>query len=244
MNPDTTFVERIFGLIDKMAVESCDQESIAIEIRSISNECGYEFYTITRLPQPKMKLGPEMLLKRWPDSWLIHYDRNHYYANDPIGKHCFETHRPFLWSDVRRTEWDDQARRIMNEAEEHGLREGFCVPIIGSSGSQAVASFAGERPCTSPAKHKALHLLAIASYDWAEHQNHRQSESPRTALSPRERDVLTWTAVGLTNSEVASKLGVSVLTVRTHIERARWKLGAANSVNAVVQALKRREIKI
>jgi DNA-binding CsgD family transcriptional regulator len=64
------------------------------------------------------------------------------------------------------------------------------------------------------------------------------------SLSPRERDVLIWTALGLKNSEVAEQLGISALTVRTHLDRSKTKLGAVNTVNAVVEAFRRREIRL
>ena len=44
-------------------------------------------------------------------------------------------------------------------------------------------------------------------------------------LSPRETDVLRFTACGLGNKEIAARLGVSVKTVETYKARASEKLG-------------------
>jgi len=48
--------------------------------------------------------------------------------------------------------------------------------------------------------------------------------SPGTQLTPREREVLTQIAEGLSNKEVANLLGVGVRTVETHRERIMRKL--------------------
>lgn len=243
-NFEMSFVDRVFTLIDDLELGGYNQSQARQRIAAIIADCGFEYYTITRLPQPKLRLGPAMLIKRWPDSWLNHYDKSGYYKHDPVGKYCFETLEPFMWVDARCSSTDHLAARVMNEAAEHGLRHGFCVPMQGLSGFQAVASYAGRQLELSSRQRKALHLLSIAAYGWAERLERAHREASGTRLSPRERDVLIWTAVGLTNGEVSERLGISVLTVRTHLDRARVKLGAVNAVNAVVEALRRREIRV
>jgi len=51
--------------------------------------------------------------------------------------------------------------------------------------------------------------------------------------SPRERQVLKLAAEGLTDKEMAVRLGVSITTVRTYWERIRQKTGAVNRSQAV-----------
>jgi DNA-binding CsgD family transcriptional regulator len=61
---------------------------------------------------------------------------------------------------------------------------------------------------------------------------------PVPALSPRELDVLELISRGLTNPETASVLGISLATVRTHVEHVLRKLEASNRVEAVALALR------
>ena len=56
-------------------------------------------------------------------------------------------------------------------------------------------------------------------------------------LTGRERAVLCAGRDGLTNGEIASLLGISVRTVRFHIENARAKLSATNRTTAIVTAV-------
>ena len=53
-------------------------------------------------------------------------------------------------------------------------------------------------------------------------------------LSPREQQVLEATALGLTNSEVAKRLEVSVHAVKFHLAGVYRKLGVANRTEAAV----------
>jgi DNA-binding NarL/FixJ family response regulator len=50
------------------------------------------------------------------------------------------------------------------------------------------------------------------------------SENPGAQLTNREREVLVQIAEGLSNKEIANKLGVGVRTVETHRERIMRKL--------------------
>ncbi|HEX8074464.1 MAG TPA: response regulator transcription factor [Thermoleophilaceae bacterium] len=61
-------------------------------------------------------------------------------------------------------------------------------------------------------------------------------------LSPREREVLDYLAKGLTGEEVATRLGLSPETVRTHVRNAMDKLEAHTRVHAVAIALRQGEI--
>ncbi|MET7284926.1 response regulator transcription factor [Streptomyces sp. NPDC005573] len=55
-------------------------------------------------------------------------------------------------------------------------------------------------------------------------------------LTSREREVLVQVAGGLSNDEIAERLEVSPLTVKTHVNRAMAKLGARDRAQLVVIA--------
>jgi DNA-binding NarL/FixJ family response regulator len=58
-------------------------------------------------------------------------------------------------------------------------------------------------------------------------------------FSPREREVLTLAAQGLTNKEIAYRLGVSDRTVQFHINSVFNKTGADSRTEAAILALQR-----
>jgi DNA-binding NarL/FixJ family response regulator len=55
-------------------------------------------------------------------------------------------------------------------------------------------------------------------------------------LTDREREVLVLVAYGLSNEEIATRLHLSPLTVKTHINRAMTKLGVRDRAQLVVIA--------
>lgn len=58
-------------------------------------------------------------------------------------------------------------------------------------------------------------------------------------LSPREAEVLTAVADGLGNREIGQKLGISENSVKMHLKRIFFKLGADDRTEAVNLAVKR-----
>ena len=50
-------------------------------------------------------------------------------------------------------------------------------------------------------------------------------EKPTPVLTPREKEVATLAALGLTNEEIAKELGISVKTAKAHLSLVFQKLG-------------------
>jgi two-component system nitrate/nitrite response regulator NarL len=60
----------------------------------------------------------------------------------------------------------------------------------------------------------------------------------REELTPREREVLEQLALGLTNREIAERLGVSPHTAKFHVNSLLGKLGATSRTEAVAIAVR------
>jgi DNA-binding NarL/FixJ family response regulator len=59
-----------------------------------------------------------------------------------------------------------------------------------------------------------------------------------TTLSPREQDVLELLSRARSNREIAAELGVSVETVKSHLERLYRRLGVSGRTDAVAKGLR------
>jgi len=64
---------------------------------------------------------------------------------------------------------------------------------------------------------------------------------PLSVLTPRERELLTALASGLTNQQMASQLDISLNTVKFHLKNLYDKLAVGNRAQAVAFYLKGRE---
>ena len=57
-------------------------------------------------------------------------------------------------------------------------------------------------------------------------------------MTPREHDVLTLVAEGLTNKEIGARLSISEDTVKKHVQNIIWKLRAADRTQAAIMAFR------
>jgi len=64
----------------------------------------------------------------------------------------------------------------------------------------------------------------------------REIEAQLERLTPREKEVLRMMAEGTSSRDIASRLGISYTTVRTHIRSLGSKLGVHSKLEAIVKA--------
>ncbi|OLZ69259.1 DNA-binding response regulator [Streptomyces sp. IMTB 2501] len=99
----------------------------------------------------------------------------------------------------------------------------------------AIRVAAGGEALLSPAATKGLIARFLAQGDGDDGRDPARSER-LGALTGREREVLVQVAGGHSNDEIAERLAVSPLTVKTHVNRAMAKLGARDRAQLVVIA--------
>ncbi|WJV49096.1 response regulator [Streptomyces flavofungini] len=68
---------------------------------------------------------------------------------------------------------------------------------------------------------------------WVQGAEQEERATPPDGLTPREAEVLTLIARGLSNTEICAQLVVSQATVKTHINRIFAKIGAKDRAQAV-----------
>ncbi|WP_077797587.1 response regulator transcription factor [Streptomyces sp. JHA26] len=101
----------------------------------------------------------------------------------------------------------------------------------------AIRVAAGGEALLSPAATKGLIARFLAQEDGADDAHRDPARAEKLAsLTVREREVLVQVAGGHSNDEIAERLEVSPLTVKTHVNRAMSKLGARDRAQLVVIA--------
>jgi LuxR family quorum sensing-dependent transcriptional regulator len=129
---------------------------------------------------------------------------------------------------------------VMNEATDFELRYGFNVPIRSIKGELASVVFAGDRFDLAWEDRPALLLIAIYAHDrirelMGTRPLHPDQHSP---LTPREIEVLKWTAEGKTSQDIADILSVALPTVQTHIANLCRKLDVVTRAQATARAIR------
>ncbi|BCL31176.1 response regulator [Streptomyces aurantiacus] len=99
----------------------------------------------------------------------------------------------------------------------------------------AIRVAAGGDALLSPVATKGLIAKFLAQGDGDDDRDPARAQRLE-ALTVREREVLVQVAGGHSNDEIAERLEVSPLTVKTHVNRAMAKLGARDRAQLVVIA--------
>jgi DNA-binding NarL/FixJ family response regulator len=100
----------------------------------------------------------------------------------------------------------------------------------------AIRVAAGGEALLSPTATKGLIARFLAQGDAGDDGRDPARTERLDALTGREREVLVQVAGGHSNDEIAERLEVSPLTVKTHVNRAMAKLGARDRAQLVVIA--------
>jgi len=223
-----------------------DPEDIFSHLEKHLARYGFTSFLVSRLPSQHQRLEPYILLNGWSLDWYYQYTKVNHYESDPVARHCFTTPNPFTWDELPSDLLESrEAQLVMDEAVEFGLGQGFTVPIHGFFNSLALVTMAGPWIEMSPCERHLVHLMSIFAHSAAE-RTVRKIDLPKTIglLSERERDILRWLTEGLTLIEAKERLGITENTVNEYMRRIRRKLGARTAVQAVVEALLRREIQL
>jgi DNA-binding CsgD family transcriptional regulator len=143
--------------------------------------------------------------------------------------HAFET------SDTERFE------RIREIAAKAGLKQIMVIPMmIKNTTTVAIINL----PNGDFENHASECLPKIYQFTYAVFERFPKLLAwPKAGkLTPREVEVLTLSAKGLTEAAIAARCGISINTVRNHVENSKVKLNAKNKLHAVMIAAETHEI--
>ena len=92
---------------------------------------------------------------------------------------------------------------------------------------------------------RAIHLIALYAHSKALALIGAGHPDPyRDILTSGEREALAWTAAGKTTWEISMIIGVSEAAIAKRIKLASRKLGSVNKTQAVVEAIRTKQISV
>lgn len=235
-----------FDIVEK--IENASQLDDIIKIVSTAGASfGYENFSIAGLPLPGESIDPYIMACGWPEGWAARYRDQNYVHADPVIRQVRSANRPFMWDEAPIKLGDAAAKRVMNEATEFGLVDGFAVPIYTTHGFQAIVTFGSNQLELDKSEQAALHLVAIYAHQAIRFMLPNGSKDDgfwrlEKQLSVGEIECLKWIAAGKTAGEVGVITGLSDRTVEHYIASVIRKLDATNRVQAVAQAIRHRLI--
>ena len=142
---------------------------------------------------------------------------------------------PFFWTKTRAQQ--GERYRIVRTPRGAGLH-GVQIPVFGPAGLEGAVSPGGSvsmlhRRCGWRCRWWARRPF------WRRGGCSHRRPAREGRLSAREREVLSWTAIGRRQADIAAMLGLSERTVENHLRRIRQRLGAATTAQAIGVAIRR-----
>lgn len=182
-------------------------------------------------------------INTYPEEWKHRYIEQNYESMDPTLTEASHTTLPFQWDQVRRSSRQNkQLSRFYEEANEFGVADGLTVPIHGPINGLATLNFCdpvSPDVCESVWRTRYSDLMVIGNFV----HSHLVAASERVktetiVLTPREKQVLTWTAEGKTAWEIGQILRIAEQTVLFHLKNSMQKFQVHSKTHAVVLALR------
>jgi len=196
------------------------------------DHCAYGLRMPLPLSEPRI-----VMFNNYPILWQVRYQKENYLAVDPTVQHGMRSLLPIVWSD----DVFNSARDFWEDARSFGLQIGWAQSCRDANGVGGMLTLArsGEPLTKAELDDKGLRVA------WLTHVAHLGMSRCLTAklmpegeekLTPREVEVLRWTAEGKTSAQIAEILRIAERTVNFHIGNVMAKLNSANKTAAVVRA--------
>lgn len=222
-----TFVNGEFRSLFDMLEAAQDEVTIKATLRRFTRACGYERFAYLQKEGAQIRT-----FNSYPKRWEGVYLKGDYSDIDPVVTEAKRRWDVFPWS---AEDWSSrgssQLRKFRDEAIDHGIRCGMTIPVEGTYGVTMMLTFASSQSKVDvPAAfnaNRAVQLLMMVHYR-LKMIGAKTTVNPTRALSPREKDCVTWAAKGKTTLATAAVSGISARTVQSNLDNAKKKLGAVS----------------
>jgi DNA-binding CsgD family transcriptional regulator len=136
------------------------------------------------------------------------------------------------------TRFGPGSERLRAACEANDVVEVAVVPISSNAELVGTAGFCGAATLDAQ-QELALQLVAYSAFAHMRALRAATPEERAVNLTPREREVMRLSAVGLTSAEIAGELGMSPRTVNQHVDNVADKLGTRNRAHTVAEIVRR-----
>lgn len=217
-------------LIDTLSLP-LDERGARRALRDFAEEAGFTYFAYLYLK------GPEtFVVSNYPREWQALYLEKNYLRIDPVVTNAKHGPPLYTWA-------GDDARRLgrravsqfFADAARFGICSGLSVSVPVGFRDRMVFTLAGSRPRVDIEGGIDPVTAAVAVAFVHSHLAGAKSDASLAAdvrLSPREAECLRWFADGMSMPDIAIMLDISYRSVRSYIDEATRKLGAANNRQA------------
>ncbi|MDE1310372.1 LuxR family transcriptional regulator [Vibrio aestuarianus subsp. cardii] len=227
----TTLIEEYINLI----LTSNSIEEILPIITMVTNQLGFERFSYGY--KNFLNIDRRIcIVNNYDEKWNEKYLKNNLAKIDPLVKLGMKTTSPIVWHEIKNVN-----NEFWEEPNQYGICEGWSKSIHYNNTSAALISFCRSADIITESELKLkrstlLWLVSVIEYKFKE-LNNVSNEKESCYLTPREVEVMKWTTIGKTSSEISKILNISERTVIWHINNAVIKLDCPNRLTAAIKFL-------
>jgi LuxR family transcriptional activator of bioluminescence operon len=211
----------------------------------------YHGYSARLVAPPSRKEPDTRLFGNFPADWVQRHGAlradeagaNQKELSDPRVRHVRATLPATSWTvsgsiSYTRLDLRQVAKPLLRLAGDAGMGGGLTIPLASHGIQWATMTFATRQRCTlrdlAPSMAPALYFASCIQAALSRVEANRE---PRPGLSPSEREVLHWAAIGKTSWEISLICRVSERTVNFHLSNAARKMGTRGRGATCARAL-------
>jgi LuxR family transcriptional regulator, quorum-sensing system regulator BjaR1 len=221
-------------------------DALEARLRQTLLEFGVTQYSLIALAErPDNKARrPIGLTRGCAPEWSRRYHEKRYFNSDAVIHTAICQSGAFTWKDLAPHLMSAEAKSMVAEGRDIMQVDGcFVVPTHDARGLAGLISMFHPGLEPDQEMRKALKLITIYAVERAK-ELHGAFPGPAgwdsaCPLTPRQREVLAFSAIGKTDWEVSAILGIAQKTANRHFEAAKRELGVATRAQAVAIAMHR-----
>jgi len=225
-------------------IEACKTlDELLGGISAFSKPLGFTHAGIGQIINPIVLARPitEVGISDYPEEFSERWLSQGYVMHDPILRYALSYRAAFTWREAY--EYATRyGRRIFDEAEDFGLKDGIAIPVIVGDYPTGLVSLVHPKPNFTAGEIAHIQLVCIHGYTRMLRIINAEKKDRTNALTVREIDVLHYVAAGKTNWEIGKILEISEDTIKMHMKNITRKLDAANRAHSVALGIREGQI--
>ncbi|PWW01637.1 DNA-binding CsgD family transcriptional regulator [Hoeflea marina] len=209
-------------------------------LREVTTWYGFKYFAVNSIPSvPTTSIAETMIITSAPSDLIRRYDAYSMVASDPASVQMRKACAPFerRIGDIADAQDDANRAVLLALVDEYKLDCWFFIPVFTPDGGAATVSFMGKRNSLSFQEIAELDLLSSLVYEGL-CQLSGDTVAATNALSAREHECLSWSAIGKTSFEIGKIIGLSEHTINHYLNSATKKTGSVNRTQAVAVAIR------
>ncbi|QAY78325.1 LuxR family transcriptional regulator [Sphingosinicella sp. BN140058] len=191
-----------------------------------------------------MERGEMVAISDYPSAWIEEYVRRNIVADDPVLLASRHSIVGFAWDrmpDLITLTMEHRA--LMEDTHRAGIGDGYTVPAHIPGEAAGSCTFATRTGRALPVHNLAMaQLVGAYAFQAARTmvinaRRHPAAQPPRPRLTDRQLQCTVMVGRGMTEREIARRLGISDETVKRHLKEARQVYEVSKSIELVTRAL-------